>query len=69
MTTFHPYVGRKRKPGTGITQISENYWEGRYSPIWPDGKKHSCNVYAHTSEEREEKLKALIMEMKAEKAG
>lgn len=33
MTTFQPYAGRKRKPGTGcITQISENCWEGRYSP-------------------------------------
>ena len=31
MTTFQPYAGRKRKPGTGcITQISENCWEGRY---------------------------------------
>lgn len=67
MTTFRPYVRKKRKPGTGcITQINENCWEGRYSPVWPDGKKHSRNVYAHTSEECEEKLKGLIMEMKAE---
>ena len=42
MTTFQPYAGRKRKPGTGcITQISENCWEGRYSPMWPDGKKQA----------------------------
>lgn len=40
--------------------------EGRYSPKWPDGKKHARNVYAHTREECEEKLKVLIKEMKAE---
>ena len=36
------------------------------SPTWPDGKKHARNVYAHTREECEEKLKVLIVEMKAE---
>ena len=39
-----------------------------YSPKWPDGKKHARNVYAHTREECEEKLKVLIVEMKAELA-
>ena len=39
-----------------------------YSPIWIDGKKHARNVYAHTREECEEKLKVLIAEMKAELA-
>ena len=34
--------------------------------MWIDGKKHSRNVYAHTREECEEKLKTLIVEMKAE---
>ena len=34
--------------------------------MWPDGKKHSRNVYAKTREECEEKLKGLILEMKAE---
>ena len=38
----------------------------QYSPVWPDGKKHSRNVYGRTEEECEEKLKALILEMKAE---
>ena len=38
------------------------------SPKWPDGKKHARNVYAHTREECEEKLKVLIVEMKAELA-
>ena len=41
-------------------------FEGRYSPKWPDGKKHARNVYAHTREECEEKLKTLLVEMKAE---
>ena len=40
----------------------------RYFPTWIDGKKHARNVYAHTREEREEKLKVLIAEMKAELA-
>lgn len=69
MTDFKPYVGRIRKPGTGcITEINDHLFEGRYSPIWPDGKKHARNVYAHTREECEEKLKVLIVEMKAELA-
>ena len=42
------------------------FFEGRYSPKWPDGKKHARNVYAHTREECEAKLKTLIVEMKAE---
>jgi len=67
MTDFKPYVGRKRKSGTGcITEINDRLFEGRYSPKWPDGKKHARNVYAHTREECEEKLKVLIVEMKAE---
>lgn len=44
------------------------FFEGRYSPKWPDGKKHARNVYAHTREECEEKLKVLIIEMKTELA-
>ena len=67
MTDFKPYVGRKRKSGTGcISEINDHLFEGRYSPKWPDGKKHARNVYAHTREECEEKLKVLIVEMKAE---
>ena len=42
------------------------YFTADYSPKWPDGKKHARNVYAHTREECEEKLKVLIVEMKAE---
>ena len=36
--------------------------------MWIDGKQHSRNVYAHTREEYEEKLKVLIIKMKAELA-
>lgn len=58
---------RARRPGTGyIKQLKEDLWEGRYSPVWPDGKKHSRNVYGHTREECEEKLAKLILQMKAE---
>ncbi|MEG2013140.1 MAG: tyrosine-type recombinase/integrase [Anaerovoracaceae bacterium] len=67
MTDFKPYQGCKRKPGTGcVSEINDHLFEGRYSPMWPDGKKHSRNVYAHTREECEEKLKVLIVEMKNE---
>ena len=66
MTDFKPVMSRRRA-GTGcITQIIDHLFEGRYSPMWIDGKKHSRNVYAHTREECEEKLKVLIVEMKAE---
>ena len=59
---FQPYMGKVRKPGTGcISQINDHLFEGRYSPKWPDGKKHARNVYAHTREECEEKLKVLIV--------
>ena len=65
---FQPYVGKKRKPGTGcVTEINDHLFEGRYSPIWPDGTQHSRNVYARTREECEEKLKALIAEMNEER--
>ena len=64
---FTPVQPTRRRPGTGyLKQIKENLWEGRYSPIWPDGKKHSRNVYGHTEAECEEKLKELILQMKAE---
>lgn len=67
MTDFTPYHGNRRKPGTGcVTQLNDHLWEGRYSPVWPDGKKHSRNVYARTREECEVLLPDLIAEMKAE---
>jgi type II secretory pathway component HofQ len=64
---FTPYTGGRRKAGTGcLTQINDHLWEGRYSPKWPDGKKHSRNVYAHAREECEVLLRDLIVQMKAE---
>ena len=69
MTNFRPVLRKQRRPGTGcISQKGSNLWEGRYSPTWIDGKKHAHNVYAHTREECEEKLKVLIIEMKTELA-
>ena len=66
-TDFKLYVGRKRKSGTGcVTEVNDHLFEGRYSPKWPDGKKHARNVYAYTREECEEKLRMLIMEMNSE---
>ena len=65
--SFQPYKGTRRKPGTGcISQINETLWEGRYSPRWPDGKKHPRNIYAHTREECERQLAEMICEVNAE---
>ena len=65
--SFQPYKGTRRKPGTGcISQINETLWEGRYSPRWPDGKKHPRNIYAHTREECEQQLAKMICEVNAE---
>jgi len=64
---FEPYKGKIRKSGTGcVTQINDHLWEGKYSPKWPDGKKHSRSIYAGTEVECEEKLAKLIRQMKAE---
>lgn len=69
MTDFQPVLPSRRRAGTGcISSKGPSLWEGRYSPMWIDGKKHSRNVYAHTREECEEKLKVLIVQMKAELA-
>jgi len=69
MTDYRAVMPTRRRAGTGcISQIGENYFEGRYSPIWIDGKKRARNVYAHSREECEEKLRALIIEMKTELA-
>ena len=65
---FQPVLRKTRKPGTGcISQINDHLFEGRYSPTWPDGTKHSKCVYAHTREECEAKLKVLIQQMNAER--
>ena len=68
LTDFQPVMRRTRKPGTGcITEINDHLFEGRYSPTWPDGTKHSKCVYAHTREECEEKLKVLIQQLNTER--
>ena len=69
ITDYQAVMPTRRRAGTGcISQIGENCFEGRYSPIWIDGKKRARNVYAHSREECEEKLQALIIEMKTELA-
>lgn len=66
---FTPKSGKYRKPGTGcISELNDHLFEGRYTPIWIDGKKRSFNTYATTREECEEKLKSLITEVKLELA-
>ena len=66
-STFQPYKGKRRKPGTGcVTQINDHLWEGRYSPVWPDGKKHPQNTYAHSEDECEKQLAEMILQMKVE---
>lgn len=66
-STFQAYKGQRRKPGTGcISQITENLWEGRYSPVWPDGAKRPQNIYAHSREECESLLAEMIQQTKAE---
>ena len=64
---FTPVQPTRRRPGTGsVSQINDHLWEGRYSPVWPDGKKRPRNVYASTQEECEEKLTELIRDMNGE---
>ena len=66
-TGFQPYKTTRRKPGTGgVYQLNDHLWEGKYSPRDAYGKRISRNVYAKTREECEEKLAALIEEMKKE---
>ena len=63
---FEPDEGKYRKRGTGyVKQLSENCWQGRYSPT-VNGKRVSHNVYGATEEECEAKLAEKIREVKAE---
>lgn len=64
---FQPYKSKYRKAGTGgVYQLNDHLWEGRYSPRDAHGKRISHNVYAKTREECEEKLAAMIEEVKRE---
>lgn len=63
---FVPVEGKYRKRGTGyVKQLSENRWQGRYSPT-VNGERVSRNVYGATEAECEAKLAELIKEVKAE---
>ena len=58
---FKPFRGRKRKPGTGcISKVSKNTWQGKYTPVNPDGTRQCYCVYARTREECERKLEEMI---------
>ena len=64
---FELYKGKIRKAGTGcVTQLNDHLWEGKFSPKWPDGKKHSRSVYAKTEQECEKLLANLIRQMRSE---
>lgn len=66
-TSFKLYKTKYRNPGTGgVYQLNGHLREGKYSPRDAHGKRISRNVYPKTKEECEEKLAALIEEMKKE---
>ncbi len=48
-----------------MTMINDHLFEGRYSPRNAYGKREAHNIYAKTREECEEKLAAMIVEVKA----
>lgn len=63
---FEPYKPKVRKSGTGcVTMINDHLYEGRYTPTNAYGKRESHNIYAKTREECEEKLAAMIIQVKA----
>lgn len=62
---FEPSTGKKRKPGTGyVKQLSENCWQGRYTPT-VNGERMPHNIYGATEAECEAKLAEMIREVKA----
>lgn len=64
---FEPYKPKVRKSGTGcVTMINDHLFEGRYSPRNAYGKREAHNIYAKTREECEEKLAAMIAQVKAD---
>ncbi len=64
---FEPYKPKCRKSGTGcVTMINDHLFEGRYTPTNAYGKRESHNIYAKTREECEEKLAAMITQVKAD---
>ena len=64
---FEPYKPKCRKSGTGcVTMINDHLFEGRYSPRNAYGKREAHNIYAKTREECEEKLSAMIAQVKSD---
>lgn len=64
---FEPYRPKCRKTGTGcVTMINDHLYEGRYTPTNAYGKRESHNIYAKTRDECEEKLAAMIVQVKAD---
>lgn len=69
MTDFQPTKGKNRKRGTGhISQRGVHSWIGQFGVTYPDGTKKTRYVSGKTQGDCEEKLAALIAEMKAEVA-
>ena len=63
---YEPYKGKFRRSGTGgIYELNDHLFEGRYTPTNAYGKREAHNVYAHTYEECEQKLNAMIEDVKA----
>ncbi len=64
---IEPYKPKIRKSGTGcVTMINDHLYEGRYTPTNAYGKRKAYNIYAKTREECEEKLAAMIVQIKAD---
>ncbi len=64
---IEPYKPKVRKSGTGcVTMINDHLYEGRYTPTNAYGKREAHNIYAKTREECEEKLAAMIVQVKAD---
>ena len=54
-------------PGTGcISKVSKNTWQGKYTPVNPDGTRQRYCVYARTREECERKLDEMIEQLRSE---
>ena len=66
-TEIEPYKPKMRKSGTGcVTMINDHLFEGGYTPTNAYGKREAHNIYAKTREECEEKLVAMIIQVKAD---
>ena len=63
---YRALIRKYRRSGTGgIYKLNDHLYEGRYTPTNAQGKREPHNVYAQTYEECEQKLNAMIEEVKA----